>query len=98
MINATAIKLISQTFTVNEVGDSIPAETERLVYAEHRSIGLKRKMEAEQMGLKLMDKFVLSNVAEYQGEEILEYNGRRYNIVNAYIPDDESVELTTSRF
>lgn len=98
MINATAIKLIGQTFTINAVGDSIPAETGRVVYAEHKSIGLKRKIEAEQMGLKLTDKFVLSNAAEYHGEEVLEHNGRRYNIVSVYIADDESVELTTARF
>lgn len=98
MINATAVKLIAQTFAVNDVGDSIPTETERLVYAEHRSVGFKRKMEAEQMGLKVSDKFILSNAAEYQGEEILEHKGRRYNIVNVYCTEEETVELTTARF
>lgn len=98
MLNADAIKLIKQTFSVNEYGDSIPTETIREIYAEVKSIGLKRKIEAEQMGLKLDLKFVLSNVAEYQDEEILEFHGKRLNIVNVYVTDEEKVELTTARF
>lgn len=98
MLNSTVIKLISQTYQVNEIGDSIPVEISRTVFAEVKSIGLKRKIEAEQMGLKLSFKFVLSNVAEYNDEEVLEYNGKRYNIVNAYCTDDESIELTAARF
>ena len=98
MLNATEVYLIAQTFTVNAIGDSIPTETMRLVYAECKSIGLKRKIEAEQAGLKLENKFILSNVAEYQDEEILEYNGKRLNIVNVFCTDEGTVELTTARF
>lgn len=98
MLNADAVTLIKQTFSVNEYGDSIPAETSRTVFAEVKSIGLKRKIKAEQMGLKLDLKFILSNVAEYDGEEILEFHGKRLNIVNTYVIDEGHVEITTARF
>lgn len=98
MINATAVSLVSQTFTVNDAGDSIATDATRTVYAEVHSVGMKRKIEAEQIGLKIAFVFVLSNVAEYNGEEILEYEGVRYNIVNAYTTKEQRVELTTARF
>ena len=98
MINATSVKLIAQTLTTNNVGDSIAEETPRTVYAEVSSIGLKRKIEAEQAGLKLAYVFTLSNVAEYKDEELLEYNGKRYNIVNAYTTAEGKIDLTTARF
>lgn len=98
MINASAINLINQEFTVNDVGDSIETETSRRVFADVKSVGLKRKMEAEQFGLKLELKFVLSDIAEYKDEQIVEYNGKRYNIVSTYAADDGSFELTTARF
>lgn len=90
--------LIRQDLTTNEYGDTVAEETRRMVYVCVKSFGLKRKMEAEQLGLKLSRKFVLADQAEYEDESILEYNGERLNIVNAYIAEDRSVELQTARF
>lgn len=98
MLFADTAKLISQTFTINSIGDSIPTETSRTVFVEVQSIGLKRKVEAMNAGLKIERKFILSDIAEYQGEAILEYNNERYNIVNCYINDDQQVELTCGRY
>lgn len=91
------IKLIARTFTVNPVGDSIPVETAREVFARVQSVGFKRKMEALAAGLKLELKFTLSDDLEYENEEILEYKNVRYNIVNVFITDSHECELTTTR-
>lgn len=92
------IKLIKQTITVNSAGDSIPGETEREVFATVESIGLKRKLEAMEAGLKLEYKFTLEDEYEYDGEEILEYNGVRYNIVSVFINRFKQPELLTARY
>lgn len=92
------VKLIKQTYTLNDVGDAIAAETEREVFAKRESIGLKRKLEAEEAGLKLAYKFTLADEYDYDNEEILEYNEERFNIVNVFITSTREVELTTARF
>lgn len=92
------IKLIAQTVNVNAVGDSIMTETEREVFAKVESIGLKRKLEAQEAGLKLAYKFTLSDAYEYEDEEILEYKGIRYNIVNVYINQFQEPELLTAKY
>ena len=92
------VKLIAQTMTVNTAGDSIAVETEREVFAKVESIGLKRKLEAMEAGLKLEYKFTLEDEYEYDDEELLEYNGKRYNIVNVFINSFKQPELLTARY
>ncbi len=98
MVFDNVANLIAQTITVNDAGDSIPVETSRIVYVSIKSIGMKRKLEAEQVGLKLEQKFILSDSSEYKNEEIIEFNGKRLNIVGVYYGDNNTVELTTARF
>lgn len=90
--------LIAQTTTVNDVGDSIAAESKRMVYVCVKSVGMKRKIEAEQIGLKLEYKFILADNTEYDGEQIIEFNGKRYNIVDVYSAPDNKLELLVKRF
>lgn len=91
-------KLISQTASVNEIGDTIYQDVPRQVFVKVSSIGLKRKMEALASGLQLAWKFTLFDIAEYNNEEIIEYKGVRYNIVNVYITDQHEVDLTVARY
>ena len=63
------IKLTAQEVTVNAVGNSLMTETEREVFAKVESIGLKRKLEAQEAGLKLAYKFTLSDAYEYEDED-----------------------------
>ena len=84
--------------TVNSAGDSIPTETTRDVFVTVESVGLKRKLEAMEAGLKLEYKFTLSDEYEYDNEELLEFNGKRYNIVNVFINRFRQPELLTTRY
>ena len=94
MLYSDVANLISQTYTVNSVGDPVATETSRQVYVEVKSLGLKRKIEAMATGLNIEFKLILSDIAEYNGEKIVEYKSVRYNVVNVYVADDQSVELT----
>jgi len=98
MLYADVANLISQTYTVNSIGDSVPTETERQVYVEVKSIGLKRKIDAAATGLNIEFKLILADIAEYNDEKLVEYKGVRYNVKNVFIADDQSVELTVGKY
>jgi SPP1 family predicted phage head-tail adaptor len=98
MLFAETANLIKQTFTINSVGDSIAAETSRTVFVEFQSIGLKRKIDALATGLNVEFKLLLKDIAEYDDEKIIEYKGKRYNVKNVFIRDDQAVELTVGEY
>jgi len=98
MLFSDVALLISQTYTVNSIGDPIPTETSRQVFVEVKSIGLKRKIDAMATGLTVDFKLILSDIAEYADEKIVEYKGVRYNVKNVYITDDQRVELDIGRY
>ncbi len=98
MLFAETANLIKQTFTINAVGDSIAAETSRTVFVEFQSIGLKRKIDALATGLNVEFKLLLKDIAEYDDEKIIEYKGKRYNVKNVFIRDDQAVELTVGEY
>ena len=98
MLFANTAKLIAETYTVNTAGDSIPTPTEHEVYVEFQSIGLKRKLDAMAQGLNVEFKLLLSDIAEYNDEKFVEYNGVRYNVKNVFIRDDQIVELTVGKY
>jgi len=98
MLFAETANLIKQTFTINAVGDSIAAETSRTVFVEFQSIGLKRKIDALATGLNVEFKLLLKDIAEYEDEKIIEYKGKRYNVKNVFIRDDQAVELTVGEY
>ena len=98
MLFAETANLIKQTFTINSVGDSIATETSRTVFVEFQSIGLKRKIDALATGLNVEFKLLLKDIAEYDDEKIIEYKGKRYNVKNVFIRDDQAVELTVGEY
>lgn len=98
MLFSETANLIKQTFTINAVGDSIAAETSRTVFVEFQSIGLKRKIDALATGLNVEFKLLLKDIAEYDDEKIIEYKGKRYNVKNVFIRDDQAVELTVGEY
>ncbi len=97
MLYSDVANLIAQTYTVNSIGDAVPTETSRQVYVEVKSLGLKRKIEAMATGLNVEFKLILADVQEYNDEKIVEYKSVRYNVLNVYVADDQSVELTVGR-
>ena len=97
MLYSDVANLIAQTYTVNSIGDAVPTETSRQVFVEVKSLGLKRKIEAMATGLNVEFKLIIADVQEYNDEKIVEYKGVRYNVLNVYVADDQSVELTVGR-
>lgn len=98
MLFADTAVLVAETYTVNTVGDSIPTESYRTVFVEYQSIGLKRKIDALATGLNPECKLLLKDIAEYNDEKIVEFRGKRYNVLNVFIRDDQIVELTMGKY
>lgn len=101
MYNET-IKLISESRAVNEYGDLITTETERIIFAKMKSIGQTEFYQAQALGLKPEIKFVLADYLDYQNEEKLRYQAfneaaeQDYSIIRTF-RSGNSLELVCKR-
>ena len=74
-------------------GDLVKTEIRRLVYAKCLSIGQKEFYQAYAHGLKPEIKFELPDASEYQGEERLIYQQKRYAVLRTYVTEQHRIEL-----
>lgn len=86
------IKLISQTLTTDELGYPIASETFYETFAKVRSITQTEFFSVGKNGITPDFSFVV-NDAEYHGQRLLEYEGKRYGIYRTYQPNNDTVEL-----
>ena len=96
MDRSDVISLVKRTFTTDEIGQQIPADTTRDVFCAVSSISQSEWFEAGRNGLKpeyRVDMFF----PEYDGEEIVEYHGTRYGVYRTYRRNNEVLELYLER-
>jgi len=80
----------------DEAGYPLPVEeTQREVLANKRSVKQSEFYAAAQNGLQADIRFEL-HLFEYEGERILEHEGKRYEVVRTYEISSEIMELTCS--
>jgi SPP1 family predicted phage head-tail adaptor len=91
------ITLLTITETVNEIGDTIPSEARKDVFAEVRSIGMKETYEAMSVGLKPEMTFVIADYYDYEDQEDIEYNGKRYKVLRTYRKGTNELEIIVTR-
>lgn len=92
MIRSDVITLISEKPTAHGIFEPF-TETERTVYCEVRSVGVNEFYRAMEQDLRPVCVFVLADYAEYHGEKIVDYHGKRLRVVRTYI-DRQKIELT----
>lgn len=68
-------------------------EKRRMVYCEVRSVGFSEFYRAREHGMNPTYIFILADEAEWRGEKICEYQGKRYRVVRTYM-DRQRLELT----
>ena len=90
------LTLISQTITEDEIGNQIPVETETVVLCGLKSVGRNEFYSAAVTGLKPELVFVIHGY-EYNGEQVVKFEGNRYRVIRTYLTDFEEVELTCER-
>ena len=84
------------TAAVNDFGDAIYAATMTEVFAQIKSVGASYKLQALAVGLRPKYRFVLQDRYDYDGQEIVKYNGGRYRVIDTYQGEDNSIELTVT--
>lgn len=91
------LKLISQTFTKDKYGIPKATEVPKEVFCECHSVTRSEFFEAGRNGLNPEFRFTVFH-AEYEGESIVEYRGKRYGIYRTYIvPGTDYIELYAER-
>jgi SPP1 family predicted phage head-tail adaptor len=94
MFEGTAI-LKKAVVTQDEALNEIETYTERTVFVRPRSVYASEFYQAAAVGLKPSLTLVLASFADYDGEKLVEYNGKEYTVTRTYQrPDRDSVELT----
>lgn len=93
----TVIKLISQTRTQGQDGVWTATTTSKEVFAQVNSVTRQEFYEAGRNGLNPEYQFTVFH-GDYDDEEILEYEGKRYGIYRTYhIPGTDYLELYAER-
>ena len=94
--------LISDTETVNGFGDVVKVETERHVYGEETSVGMKEFYQGQAVGFKPEIKVTLTNWLDYHGEHRIRYtpfgmtDPITFTVIRTY-RNGEAIELTLER-
>lgn len=70
-----------------------PQESTKLVFCSVESVGMNEFYRALEHGIEPQYRFILADYADYDGEKLVEYHGKRYRVVRTYI-SDHAVELT----
>ena len=92
MDRSEIITLISETYTMDSIGQQISTETERDIYCNARSVTRNEWEAGGQMGLNPQLQ-VRVFAPDYQGEKIVEFHGKRYSVYRTYQASNEIIEL-----
>lgn len=97
MANSTVVLVSRKNSQTDQIGNTVSAETEREVFADILSVGANEFFRAGQKGLTpafLIKVFF----GDYEGEELVRFNGITYNVYRTYYNEVEDVvELYLSR-
>lgn len=96
MDRSTPIKLIARSYTADTYGVLQPTKTERTVYANVTSVTGAEWFEGGRNGLNPEIRAVMF-APDYQGEEIVEYNGVMYSVYRTYHARTDVLELYLER-
>ena len=92
MDRSRTLKLISQTYKKDSIGQMIPEETEREVFCSVSSVSGSEWIEAGRNGIRPEVKITMFQ-PDYQGELITELDGTRYSVYRTYMAKNELIEL-----
>ena len=89
------IVLITQTFRIDTYGNEVADEAESMVYAEVESIAQSEFYAAANTQLNPEYRFTVF-FADYGGQQIVKYNGKRYSVYRTFRTGDR-LEIYTER-
>lgn len=86
------IDLVSTEKSQNENGYPVVIETARQVFASAESVKRSEFYAGNKEGIQLAIAFVV-RCADYSGETLIDYDGKRYRLIRSYTKDGEWLEL-----
>ena len=92
MDRSTPIYLVSETYTEDAYGVLVPTPEKRLVYANVTSVSSAEFFEGGRNGLNPEYRMIMF-APDYEGEEVVEYNGTRYTVYRTYQSRSDTIEL-----
>lgn len=92
MIYDYELTLIQESYIEDEIGNQIPEEVKTVVLCGLKSIGRTEFYNAAANGLKLELIFVIHGY-EYNGEKLVKFGTKKYNVVRTYSTNFEEIEL-----
>ena len=92
MIRATTIDLINESPEAHGVFEA-HAETKTTVFAEIRSVSNSEFYRAKEADIEPAYIFRLTDYADYGGQKLIEWSGKRYRVVRTYTKS-QSIEIT----
>ena len=95
------IYLIAQTYTRDDIGQFIPSETSRAVWAHLQSVTRAEWAQAGQNGMQ-PQLVAITPLVNYEGETIVQIGegeqAKRYGVYRTYFPpDSDTIELYLER-
>lgn len=81
MYEATAILKKEAGRTLDEYANEVLTYTEREVYVSPRSVYNSEFYNAAQAGLHPSITLQMTNIADYEGEKLVVFNGKEYDVV-----------------
>ena len=87
------IKLMDVTTATNPAGDVIETITKKEVFAKVKSVWMKEHYAALGVGLKPELVFVLADYYDYDDQEFIEYEDKRYTILRVDRKQSNELEL-----
>jgi len=91
MLFSDVVFLVSETTSVNSMGDPITIPSKRMVFSNKKSIRQSEFYQAQATGLKPELTFGI-HLSEYADEPKLEYNDKTYKIIRTF-ENGETLEL-----
>lgn len=95
MVRADVLYLISESPEPHGVFEKVTS-AKRMVFCTVRSVGMNEIYQAKGHEIELEYVFDISDYAEYDGEKIVEYNGKLYDVVRTYV-NGQKIEITVKR-
>lgn len=96
MAKVGAIRFIRETAEAHGVHETV-TESRRLVLCTVKSVRQSEYYEAYNSGFRPEYVFTLTLESDYQGEPMLEFEGKVYNVIRTYVLDTGGLEITVER-
>lgn len=91
------IKLVSETYAINDYGVRVPTETKKQVFCKVRSVTRAEFFDGGRNGLNPQFRFDVF-MGDYNDETVIEYKEKRYAVYRVYHPENaDYIELYCER-